>query len=78
MNLLFLDTERIVVEKQEEPMQKLLKDLGFKVIPVDFRHFYTFGGSFHCATCDVRRDGKLEEYGFSELCDENSLNRHLQ
>ena len=78
MNLLCLDTERIVVEKQEEPMQKLLKDLGFKVIPVDFRHFYTFGGSFHCATCDVRRDGKLEEYGFSEPCDENSLNRHLQ
>jgi glycine amidinotransferase len=78
MNLLSLDTERIVVEKQEEPMQKLLKDLGFKVIPVDFRHFYTFGGSFHCATCDVRRDGKLEEYGFSEPCDENSLNRHLQ
>ena len=78
MNLLCLDTERIIVEKQEEPMQKLLKDLGFKVIPVDFRHFYTFGGSFHCATCDVRRDGKLEEYGFSEPCDENLLNRHLQ
>ena len=65
MNLLSLDTERVIVERQEEPTQKLLKDLGFKVIPVDFRNFYTFGGSFHCATCDVRRDGQLEDYGFS-------------
>ncbi len=67
MNLLSLDTERVIVERQEEPTQKLLRDLGFKVIPVDFRNFYTFGGSFHCATCDVRRDGQLEDYGFSSL-----------
>lgn len=65
MNLLSLDTERVIVERQEEPTQKLLRDLGFKVIPVDFRHMYTFGGSFHCATCDVRRNSQLEEYGFA-------------
>jgi glycine amidinotransferase len=64
MNLLSIDTERIVVERQEEATQRFLKDLGFKVIPVDFRHVYTFGGSFHCTTCDIRRQGKLEEYGF--------------
>jgi glycine amidinotransferase len=67
MNILSLDQERIVVESQEEPTQKLLQDLGFKVIPIDFRHVYTFGGSFHCVTCDVRRDSKLEEYGFSDI-----------
>ncbi|MEG4810274.1 NarL family transcriptional regulator [Microcoleus sp. F8-D3] len=67
MNLLMLDTERVIVERQEEPTQKLLQDLGFTVIPVDFRHVYSFGGSFHCTTCDVKRDSKLEEYGFSEL-----------
>ena len=70
MNILSLDPETIVVEKQEEPMQNLLKDLGFKVIPVDFRHLYTFGGSFHCVTCDVRREGKLEEYGFPDPLEE--------
>lgn len=69
MNLLSLDAERVVVERQEEPTQRLLKDLGFKVIPVDFRHVYSFGGSFHCVTCDVRRDSKLEDYGFSEVLD---------
>jgi glycine amidinotransferase len=74
MNLLSLDTQRIVVERQEEPTHKLLKDLGFEVIPVDFRHVYTFGGSFHCVTCDVRRDGQLEDYGFSEPFDENDFN----
>lgn len=67
MNLLMLDTERVIVERQEEPTQKLLQDLGFKVIPVDFRHVYTFGGSFHCTTCDIRRDSQLEEYGFSDV-----------
>lgn len=76
MNLLSLDTERVVVERQEEPTQRLLKDLGFKVIPVDFRHVYTFGGSFHCVTCDVRRDSKLEDYGFSEPLDVKELNGH--
>lgn len=73
MNILSLDPETIFVEKQEEPMQKLLKDLGFKVIPVDFRHVYTFGGSFHCVTCDVRRDGQLEEYGFTEPLEKDEL-----
>ncbi|MDF5723735.1 MAG: amidinotransferase [Rhizonema sp. PD37] len=74
MNLLSLDTERVIVERQEEPTQRLLRDLGFKVIPVDFRNFYTFGGSFHCATCDVRRDGQLEDYGFSDPLDVDELN----
>ncbi|NWF57802.1 MAG: amidinotransferase [Fischerella sp.] len=74
MNLLSLDTERVIVERQEEPTQKLLKDLGFKVIPVNFRNFYTFGGSFHCATCDIRRTGQLEEYGFSHPLDMDELN----
>lgn len=75
MNILSLDTERIIVERQEEPTQKLLRDLGFKVICVDFRHFYTFGGSFHCATCDIRRDGQLEEYGFPEPVDVDELDK---
>ncbi len=66
MNILSLDPERIIVERQEEATQKLLQKLGFQVIPVDFRHFYSFGGSFHCATCDIRRNSKLEEYGFSD------------
>ncbi|MCD8542713.1 MAG: amidinotransferase [Gammaproteobacteria bacterium] len=62
MNILLLDTKRVVVERQEELNIKLFKSLGFEVIPVDFRHVYSFGGSFHCVTCDIRRDSRLEDF----------------
>jgi glycine amidinotransferase len=62
MNLLSLDEETVVVEAQEQPLIEVLTQWGFTCIPVDFRHFYTFGGSFHCATLDVRRRGRLRDY----------------
>lgn len=62
MNVLMLDHERVMVEKGEESMIKLLKNKGFKPIPCDFTHFNTFGGSFHCATLDIRRKGELQSY----------------
>lgn len=62
MNLLSLDEQTVVVEAQEQPLIELLSGWGFECIPVDFRHFYTFGGSFHCATLDVRRRGGLRDY----------------
>ncbi|MCA1634361.1 MAG: amidinotransferase, partial [Acidobacteria bacterium] len=51
--------------RQDEPMISALKKWGFTPIPCNFRNFNSFGGSFHCATLDVRRRGKLESY-FSE------------
>ena len=62
MNVLSLDEKRVVVERQDEPMIAALKSWGFKPIPCNFRNFNSFGGSFHCATLDVRRRGKLETY----------------
>jgi glycine amidinotransferase len=62
MNLLSVDEHRVVVEAQDEPMIALLKSWGMTPIPVNFRHFNSFGGSFHCATLDVRRAGTLESY----------------
>jgi glycine amidinotransferase len=62
MNILSLDEKRIVVERQDEPMIAALKSWGFTPVPCSFRNFNTFGGSFHCATLDVRRRGKLESY----------------
>lgn len=62
INLLMLDEERIIVERNEEPLIRALKDWGFKPIPCSFRNFNTFGGSFHCATLDVRRKGELKSY----------------
>jgi glycine amidinotransferase len=62
MNILMLDHERVIVEKNEETIIKAFKDFGLKPIPCNFRNFNTFGGSFHCATVDIRRRGKLESY----------------
>jgi glycine amidinotransferase len=62
MNILSLDEKRIIVERQDEPMIEALKEWGFVPIPCSFRNFNSFGGSFHCATLDVRRAGKLESY----------------
>lgn len=58
-NILLLDEKRVIVEAQEEGVIKAFKDWGFQPIPVHFRNFLPFGGSFHCATCDVRRKGEL-------------------
>ncbi|MFH8632111.1 amidinotransferase [Streptomyces lydicus] len=62
MNILMLDEERVIVEAQDEPMIATMKKFGFTPIPCNFRNFNSFGGSFHCATVDVRRRGTLESY----------------
>jgi len=62
MNFLMLDERRMIVEKRQEPFIKSLKDWGFEPIPVSFEDYYGFGGSFHCATCDIRRRGELKSY----------------
>jgi glycine amidinotransferase len=62
MNVLNLDEERVIVEKNEEPLIKALKSWGFKPIPLPYRSNYFFGGGFHCSTCDIRRRGELKLY----------------
>lgn len=62
MNILMLDEKRVVVERQDEPMISFLKKSGFTPVLCNFRHFNSFGGSFHCATLDVRRQGILQSY----------------
>ncbi|AHH99498.1 hypothetical protein [Kutzneria albida] len=62
MNMFNLDEQTIICEEQEEPMIKLLETLGFSVIALPFRDVYSFGGSFHCCTLDVRRRGGLRSY----------------
>lgn len=62
MNILMLDEQRVVVERQDEPMISLMKKVGLVPVLCDFRNFNSFGGSFHCATLDVRRRGVLNSY----------------
>jgi glycine amidinotransferase len=62
MNILMLDEHTAVVERSEKPMIALLDSLDCEVIPLAFDRVYAFGGSFHCCTTDVRRDGPLRSY----------------
>ncbi|GAA1288494.1 amidinotransferase [Saccharothrix xinjiangensis] len=54
-NVLMLDEEHVLVEAEEAEFAAHLRKWGFEPIPLPFKHFQTFGGSFHCATLDVRR-----------------------
>ncbi len=62
MNVLVLDPKSVCVEASEVHQMEQLDRLGFEVIPVPFRHAYPFGGGLHCATVDVFREGKCEDY----------------
>jgi glycine amidinotransferase len=62
MNILMLDEDRVIVEREDQPMIDAMKNFGFTPIPCSFRNFNSFGGSFHCATLDVRRRGSLRSY----------------
>ncbi len=62
MNVLMLDPERVVVEASQKSMMTLLRSHGFTPIPCPFMNYKMFGGSFHCATLDVRRRGTLRSY----------------
>ena len=61
-NVLMIDEKHVIVEAQEKPLIDSFKSWGFETIPCAFRNFQSFGGSFHCATLDIRRRGSLKSY----------------
>ena len=62
MNVLVLDSKTVCVEASETNQIEQLDKLGFEVVPIPFRDAYPFGGGLHCATADVFREGKCENY----------------
>ncbi|MCD9144914.1 amidinotransferase [Streptomyces albireticuli] len=62
MNVLVVGDSRVIVERHHTGMLRALERWGFEPIPCDLLHYAPFGGSFHCATLDVRRRGTLESY----------------
>jgi glycine amidinotransferase len=61
LNLLVIDGDErtVIVEERQLPLIHTLEQLGFRPIPVRWRHGRTWGGSFHCITLDVHRTGTL-------------------
>lgn len=64
LNLLSLNENTVIVDKNQKPLRKILKQHGIYSIPLELRHARTLGGGFHCVTLDLHREGKLEQYEF--------------
>ena len=62
MNVLVVNHQTVIVEASEVHQMDQLDNLQFEVIPMPFRDAYPFGGGLHCATADVFREGKCEDY----------------
>lgn len=62
MNTLSLDEKTVAVEAQEHKYMDQLDRLGFEVVPVSYDKVIPFGGSLHCTTVDVFREGGCEDY----------------
>jgi len=63
MNILSLGPNKVVIEENEKDLYHLLHDeYGFDVLTTPFRNCYEFGGSLHCATCDIRRDDSIKDF----------------
>lgn len=62
MNVLSISPTKVICEEQETNLQEMLDKLGFEVFTTPFRNVFEFGGSLHCATWDVRRNGSCEDY----------------
>ena len=61
-NVLMLDSQTVIADAIQVPLIRALEKRGFTVIPLQYRHGRTLGGSWHCITLDTHRDGELENY----------------
>lgn len=57
MNMLVVDPNTVIVDKNQIDLIKTLESYKFTVIPQELRHSRTLGGGFHCVTLDLLRVG---------------------
>ncbi|MBW2660030.1 MAG: serine/threonine protein kinase [Deltaproteobacteria bacterium] len=69
VNGLSLDPKTICIEEKNTEQIKRLTKLGLDVIPVPYEQVTIFGGSLHCSTLDVYREGKCEDYFPNQIDD---------
>jgi glycine amidinotransferase len=62
MNTLMVGPNTVCVEAHETNQIAFMEKLGVEVLPIPYEQVVPFGGSLHCTTQDVHRDGTLEDY----------------
>jgi scyllo-inosamine-4-phosphate amidinotransferase 1 len=55
MNMLVVDPNTVIVDRNQPNLIKTLQSYRFEVIPLELRHSRTLGGGFHCVTLDLHR-----------------------
>jgi glycine amidinotransferase len=60
MNVLSLDEQTVLIEENDKEMAELFEGLGIETVKMPFKHVQSLGGSFHCATLDLRRGAKVK------------------
>lgn len=55
MNMLVIDPQTVICDKNQIALRQMLGQHGFEVIPLELRHSRTLGGGFHCVTLDLSR-----------------------
>lgn len=56
MNMLSIDSNTVIVDREQHQLIEDLERAKFTVIPLQMRHARTLGGGFHCVTLDLVRD----------------------
>jgi len=56
LNMLMINPNLAVVDKNQTELIKTLRDLNVDVIMLELRHSRTLGGGFHCVTLDLFRE----------------------
>lgn len=62
MNCLLLNPKSVCIEVSGAPVQELLDEYGFEVVPVAFYNAACFSGSLHSTTVDVYQEGTYDDY----------------
>jgi glycine amidinotransferase len=62
MNVLSIDENTVLVNSDATSTISLLKEEGFRVIPIQLRHCELFGGGIHCSTLDTIREDEFKDY----------------
>jgi glycine amidinotransferase len=57
MNVLSIDENTIIAEEKETQFAEWIEAMGINVVKVPFRAVNAIGGSIHCATVDLWREG---------------------